>query len=68
MNKRNTVVADSYETWDVSIGYLFGDWDFSLVGYNLGDERPPVAESELGESQYYRLPARSIEAFLTRRF
>jgi outer membrane receptor protein involved in Fe transport len=68
MNKRNTVVADSYETWDVSIGYLFGDWDFSLVGYNLGDERPPVAESELGESQYYRLPARSIEAFVTRRF
>jgi len=68
MNKRNTVVADSYDTWDASVGYLVGEWDFMLVAYNLGDERPPVSESELGESQYYRLPARSIEAFLTRRF
>jgi len=68
MNKRNTVVTDSYDTWDASLGYLVGQWDFSLVGYNLSDERPPVAESELGESQYYRLPARSVEAFATRHF
>ncbi len=68
MNKRNTVVADSYNTWDASIGYRVAEWDFTLTGYNLGDERPPVSESELGESQYYRQPARSIEAFVTRRF
>ncbi|MGA9574993.1 MAG: TonB-dependent receptor [Lysobacterales bacterium] len=68
MNKRNTVVADSYRTWDVSLGYRVEKWDFTMTGTNLGDVRPPVAESELGESQYYRLPARSIEAFITRLF
>jgi len=37
-------------------------------GHNLTDERPPVAESELGDAQYYRIPSRRIELSLTRRF
>jgi len=28
---------------------------------NLNDQRPPVAESELGDAQYYLLPARRVE-------
>jgi outer membrane receptor protein involved in Fe transport len=68
LTKRNTAVAESYRTWDASLGYRLEHWDFTLTGFNLSDERPPVAESELGESQYYRLPARSIEAFVTRLF
>ena len=31
-------------------------------GENLSDRRDPVAESELGDAQYYRLPARSFLA------
>jgi len=61
LNKRNTASAPAYHTLDASIGRQFDRWRITLAGYNLGDERPPVAESELGESQYYRLPARSYE-------
>ncbi len=68
LNKRNTALAPSYSTWDVTLGWRLEHWDFTLAGYNLGDERPPVAESELGEGQYYRLPGRSIEMFVTRLF
>ena len=68
LNKRNTALAPSYSTWDVTLGWRLERWDFTLAGYNLGDERPPVAESELGEGQYYRLPGRSIEMFVTRLF
>ena len=51
----------SYNTVEASLGYVFSDWTLRLAGHNLTDERPPVSESELGESQYYRLPARSME-------
>ena len=33
-----------------------------LDGRNLGDEREPVAESELGDAQYYLQPSRSFQA------
>ena len=65
LTKRNTAEAESYTTWDANVGWRFEHWDLTVAGYNLSDERPPVSESELGESQYYRLPARSIEAFAT---
>ena len=65
LNKRNTVQDPACETWDANFGYRSGHWDFTLAGFNLSGERPPASESELGESQYYRLPARSIEASAT---
>ena len=34
-------------------------------GRNLTDERPAVAESELGDAQYYRLPARRVDVAFT---
>ena len=37
-------------------------------GENLNDTRPPVAESELGDAQYYRLPARRARLSLGFRF
>jgi outer membrane receptor protein involved in Fe transport len=61
LNKRNTAPAEAYDTWAAGIGYRFGMWNLSLVGENLSDERPPIAESELGDAQYYRLPARHLE-------
>ena len=61
-NKRNTAEAGAYTTLDASAGTHAGKVDLRVAGRNLTDRRDAVAESELGESQYYRLPARTIEA------
>ena len=61
LNKRNTALASAYDTVDASLGYRFTRCELRLSGRNLGDRRDPVAESELGEGQYYRLPGRLIE-------
>lgn len=59
LNKRNTAVAAHYTTVDAGVGYRTGPWEVRLDGYNLTDHRDPVAESELGDGRYYRMPGRS---------
>lgn len=66
LNKRNTAKAGSYSILDAGIGYGFENWELLLNGYNLTDQRDPVAESELGEAQFYRMPGRSY--FLLAKF
>jgi iron complex outermembrane receptor protein len=68
LNKRNTALAPDYTTWSGGLGYRFGTWEIRVDGENLNDTRPPVAESELGDAQYYRLPARSYRLSLGARF
>lgn len=68
LNKRNTALAPDYTTWAAGLGYRFGSWEVRLDGENLNDTRPPVAESELGDAQYYRLPARSFRLGFGTRF
>jgi iron complex outermembrane receptor protein len=68
LNKRNTALAPDYTTLSAGLGYRFGSWEIRADGDNLTDERDPVAESELGDAQYYRLPARSFRLGLTSRF
>jgi iron complex outermembrane receptor protein len=68
LNKRNTALAPSYETWAAGIGYRFPRWSLRLQGENLNDVRPPVAESELGDAQYYRLPPRMLRLIVSTRF
>ncbi len=68
LNKRNTALTPSYTTWSVSAGYRFANWEIRLTGENLNDTRPPVAESELGDAQYYILPARTFRLGLGYRF
>ena len=53
---------------DAGAGYRFDRWDIRVDGRNLGDRRDPVAESELGDAQYYRMSARRIEATVGVRF
>jgi iron complex outermembrane receptor protein len=65
LNRRNTALAPAYSTVDASIGYRFERCELRLAGSNLTDRRDPVAESELGEGQYYRLPARTVELGLS---
>lgn len=65
LNKRNTALAGDYDTFDARVGWNFDKWGISVAGHNLTDKRPPIAESEIGDAQYYRLPARYIEADIT---
>ena len=60
LNKRNTALADSYTTYSAGVGYRFPSFEVRLDGTNLNDARDPVSESELGDAQYYRLPARTV--------
>ena len=61
LNKRNTALAPPFTTVDVGIGYRLERWELRLDGRNLGDKRDPISESELGDAQYYRLPARLFD-------
>jgi iron complex outermembrane receptor protein len=68
LNKRNTALAGAYDTWSAGVGYRFSRYEIRLDGDNLSDERPPISESELGDAQYYRLPARSVRLGFDLRF
>ena len=48
----------SYVVADASLGYAFDACTVQLSAANLGNRRDPVLLSELGEGQFYRLPAR----------
>jgi iron complex outermembrane recepter protein len=61
----NSAIAPAYTTWDAGVGYRFDRWSLNLQGRNLNDTRPPVSNSELGDSQSYLLPARFIELSAT---
>ena len=60
LNKRNTAVAEGFPTVDLSIGYRTPRWDLRVDARNLGDRRDPVAESELGDAQYYLMTSRCV--------
>jgi iron complex outermembrane recepter protein len=65
LNSLNTFDAPAYAVVDASIGYRFERFTAAVLASNLGDRRDPVQLSELGEGQFYRLPARRIETTLT---
>ena len=66
LDKENTVLAGDYTTFDAGFGYAWDRWELRVDGYNLSDRRDPVSESELGDSQFYRNPARTY--WLTARY
>ena len=68
LNKRNTALADAYATLAALVGYRRGRYELRLSGRNLTDARDPVAESELGDSQYYRLFPRRFDLVGSVRF
>jgi iron complex outermembrane receptor protein len=68
LNKRNTALAAAYTTVTAGVGYRFAAGELRVDGRNLTNRRPPVAESELGDAQYYLLPARSIDVTYRTRF
>jgi outer membrane receptor protein involved in Fe transport len=61
LNKRNTAPADGFATVDLSAGYRTPRWELRVDARNIGDRRDPVAESELGDAQYYLMTSRRVE-------
>jgi len=68
LNKRNTALAGGFATLDASVAWRLARGDIRLDGRNLTDRRDPIAESELGDAQYYRMPARRIDVGYSLRF
>jgi iron complex outermembrane receptor protein len=60
LNKRNTSLAPSFTTIALGAGYRFGRNVVRFDIENVTDERDPISESELGDAQYYREPARNF--------
>jgi iron complex outermembrane receptor protein len=65
LNSLNTFDAPAYAVVDASVGYRFRRITAAVLASNLGNRRDAVQLSELGEGQFYRLPARRIDAMLT---
>lgn len=68
LNKRNTALAEGFVAVGISAGYRTPRWEARLDARNLGDRRDPVAESELGDSQFYLMPSRRVDATLRLHF
>jgi len=65
LNSLNTFDAPAYAIVDASLGYRFDRFTVAVLGSNLGNRRDAVQLSELGEGQFYRMPARRVDATLT---
>jgi iron complex outermembrane receptor protein len=68
LNRRNTAPANGFATIGLSAGYRTPKWDLRVDATNLGDRRDPVAESELGDGQYYLMTSRRVVAGFTFHF
>jgi iron complex outermembrane receptor protein len=68
LNKRNSALAGPFTTVDAGAGYRLARWEIRLDGRNLTDRRDAVSESELGDAQYYLLPARRLDLTAGLRF
>jgi iron complex outermembrane recepter protein len=68
LNKRNTALAAGFPTVDISAGYRMPRWELRLDARNLADRRDPVAESELGDAQYYLMPNRRVDVSFSLHF
>lgn len=68
LNKRNTAPAAGFTTLAASLGWRTRTWEVRLKGTNLTDKRNPLAESELGDAQYYLMPGRHVAASLHFKF
>ncbi len=61
LDRENLAPVGAYATLDIGFNYRFSNWDLRADGYNVSNRRDPVAVSELGEGQLYRLPGRTVQ-------
>ena len=60
LDEENTASVDGYATLAATLGYRFENYQVSLEGTNLTNQRPPVSASEFGSSSFYLLDARMV--------
>ena len=68
LDMRNNALAPAFSTIDAGIGYRTGRAEWRLDGRNLTNRRDAVSESEFGDAQYYRMPARTIQTGVAVRY
>ncbi len=68
LNRRNTAPANGFATIGLNAGYRTPKWELRVDATNLGDRRDPVAESELGDGQYYLMTSRRVVGAFTFHF
>ena len=61
LNKRNTALAPAFSVFDAGVGYRTGRYEVRVDGKNLGNARDAMAESEIGDAQYYRMTAATVQ-------
>jgi outer membrane receptor protein involved in Fe transport len=68
LNRRNTFFTEPFYETDAGVSWDFSFARIAVVGRNLGDNRHYVADSEIGDSQFYVAAPRRFTAELTWRF
>lgn len=68
LDKRNRSLAGAFATVDAGIGFRQNRFELRVDGRNLTNRRDPVSESEFGDAQYYRMPARTIQTGIALRY
>ncbi|HEV2064102.1 MAG TPA: TonB-dependent receptor, partial [Thermoanaerobaculia bacterium] len=68
LNRRNSFYTPSFFETDAGASWEFAWGRVVVVGRNLGDSRHDIADSEIGDSQFYVAAPRRFTAELTLRF
>lgn len=58
LDRANTVGAKAFVTFGAGVGWRRAGFEVRLDADNLSDQRPATTETEIGDDQFYRLPAR----------
>jgi iron complex outermembrane receptor protein len=65
LNRRNTFYDRPFSEVDAGLSFAMPRMSVNVSGRNLGDDRHYVAESEIGDSQFYVSPPRRFTAEVT---
>ncbi len=68
LNRRNRFWTPGYDEWDAGASWDHGPLRVAVVGRNLGDDRHPVSESDIGDSQFYVSAPRRVTGSVTVRY
>jgi len=65
LTRRNTFFAEAFDEVDAGLTFQAGRVRLGATGRNLGDDRHYVAESDIGDSQFYVSPPKRYSAEMT---
>ena len=68
LTRRNTFYTPSFFMMDAGVSWDFPRFRVAVMGRNLTDSRPPLTDSEIGDSQYYVATPRRFLGEVTFRF